>query len=491
MDEKKKMNMLFLFTDQQRTDTLSCYGNEDVSTPSIDRLAKSGTKFTHAYTPNAVCTPARASLLTGVMPHTHQILTNFDHNTGYPEEISNDQTAFSKHLVNEGYRVGLEGKWHVSEKQSPSYFGFEGEHYPSWENPINHLEYLAYLKEHNLKLGNLSKIIRGTLPNGKPTNGIAGQYDGPLEATFEYFLAHKTITRLREYASGYRNGGQPFYLACHWFGPHLPYNVPEHYYNYYDPNTVKLPESFSESFLNKPKVQEMYSRYWAFDSFSLDEWKKLIAIYRGYVKMIDDLTGMILDELENLGLEESTAVFFSSDHGEFTGAHKMNSKGPAMYEDIYNIPLIIRIPGAPGNVVDKHLVSLIDVTATFLDLAGLYAPTSYEGDSLAPLVEGQNVPDWRKEIVCEFHGLHFPHPLRMIRNERYKLIVNPADISELYDLKKDPFELVNEIDNAEYKKVKKELASKLYCKLKKSNDAFYFWMGANFEIDENILNESK
>lgn len=428
------MNLLFLFTDQQRTDTLSCYGNDEVKTPSVDRLARSGVRFDRAYTPNAVCTPARASLLTGLMPHKHGVLVNFERNIGYPEHLNEQHTSFSALLREAGYRVGLEGKWHVSPQQPPSQFGFEAEHFPGFWNPYDHPEYLSYLQEHGLPSVQIKEVTRGVLPNGKPSTELAGIFAGPLEATFEYFLAHRTIRKLREFADNYHTSGQPFYLACHWFGPHLPYVVPQQYYDYYDPELVQLPPSFAETFAGKPKVQEHYSKYWTFDSYSAEQWKKLIAVYRGYARMIDDLTAMILDEVERLGLDDSTAIFFSTDHGEFTGAHKLNDKGPAMYEDIYRIPLIVRLPDGVQDAVNRQFVSLVDVTATFLDLAGVPIPESYDGQSLLPLLRGEEVSNWREHIVCEFHGQQFPYPQRMIRDERYKLIVTPADVNELYDL---------------------------------------------------------
>ncbi|CAN7591725.1 sulfatase-like hydrolase/transferase [Paenibacillus sp. LjRoot56] len=484
MNQKKSMNMLFLFSDQQRTDTLGCYGNALVDTPHADSLAESGVKFDCAYTPNAVCTPARASLLTGLMPHKHCILTNFERNIGYPEVVNEAHIPFSHYLKEAGYNVGLEGKWHVSEKQPASYFGFDAVHFPGWGNPIDHPEYLEYLTANKLPPFSISNETRGVLPNGKPTVVFSAEFDGPLEATFEYFLAHRTINKLKQYAEDYRETGQPFYLACHWFGPHLPYIMPSYYYNLYDSNEIELSPAYQEEFHNKPMVQRHYSKYWAYDCFTETEWKKYVAVYRGYAKMIDDLTGMIVETLNQLNLQDSTAVFFTTDHGEFTGSHKMNDKGPAMYEDIYRIPLIIRMPEGLQGSVSEELVSLVDVTATFIELSGTNVPERYDGRSLVPILKGCPVPNWRKEIICEFHGLHFPYPQRMLKDSRFKLVINPADVSELYDLENDPYELVNQIDNTEYSQIKKEMVTKLFHSLKDTQDNFYSWLGANFEMIE-------
>ena len=283
----------------------------------------------------------------------------------------------------------------------------------------------------------------------------------------------------------YAEEGKPFFLACQWFGPHLPYYLPDAYYDLYDPADVTLPSGMAETFANKPRVHEHYSRHWAFDSFSEDEWRKIIAIYWGYVTLIDEQMGRVVAELERLGLEEETAVFFTTDHGAFVGSHKMQDKGPAMYDDTYRVPLIARLPGGAAGAVDDRLVSLVDLPATFLELAGAPVPEHFDGRSLAPLLHGEDVPDWRQYIVAEFHGHHFPYPQRMIRTHTHKLVVNPPDIDESYDLVRDPYELVNEIDNPAYAALKSELYSALYGELRAAGDNFYHWMTTMYDVGQD------
>ena len=477
-------NILFLFTDQHRTDTLGCYGNRVCRTPAIDRLAAGGTRFERAFTPTAICTPARASLLTGLLPFEHTLLANYERNQGFREELPPEHIPFSRYLLDAGYRVGLEGKWHVGKERGPEEYGFEATHYPGWHNPVTHPEYEAYLEQRNLPLFRLrpDTEVRGTFPNGEPANLLASVLDQPVEATFEHYLADKTIQKLREYAAGYREGGKPFYLACHFFGPHLPYLVPQGYFDLYKPSEVELPASMAENFAAKPVVQRHYSAHWAFDSFSPEEWRKLIAIYWGYVTLVDEQVDRILGALEELGLAEDTAVIFSSDHGEFTGAHRLNDKGPAMYEDIYRIPLVIRVPGSLPGRTEGRFATLIDLVATFLDLANLPVPPRYRGRSLLPLVRGEEVPDWPEEVTAEFHGHHFPYPQRMIRTERYKLVVNPADVNELYDLKEDPHELTNRYNHREMAGVRRRMMGQLYTLLEERGDNFRHWMTTMFEV---------
>ncbi|MGH2561036.1 MAG: sulfatase-like hydrolase/transferase, partial [Thermomicrobiales bacterium] len=462
MTGTRRPNILFLCTDQHRLDTLGCYGSPICRTPALDALANEGTRFDQTYTPTAICTPARATLLTGLLPFRHALLANPERNVGYRTELDAHHIPFSTYLRDAGYRVGHVGKWHIGAEKGPEAFGFEGPHYPGWGNPYQHPDYLAYLDERGLPPHRLLSEVRGAFPNGRPAMVLAGVLDQPVEATFEYFLAERAIARLRDYARGFHDDGEPFFLACHWFGPHLPYVVPPAYYDLYDPANVTLPVSMAETFAGKPLVQRHYSAHWSFDRFTPDEWRTLIAAYWGYVTLIDEQVGRVLATVRDLGLWDDTAILFSADHGEFTGAHRLNDKGPAMYDDIYRIPLLLRMPGAASGRAEGRFVSWTDLTPTFLDLAGVPAPPAFDGCSLLPLARGEAVPDWRTEIVAEFHGHHFPYPQRMIRTERYKLVVNPSDRNELYDLATDPHELQNRYDHLELTGVRRELMGRLY-----------------------------
>ncbi|HEY4382920.1 MAG TPA: sulfatase-like hydrolase/transferase [Ktedonobacteraceae bacterium] len=482
MSNEQRQNILFLLTDQQRTDTLGCYGNTVVSTPAIDHLAQEGTRFTQCYTPTAICTPARATLLTGLLPFRHQLVANYERNVAYREELAPDTIPFSRYLHDAGYRVGLVGKWHVGLHRGPEDYGFEGLHYPGWGNPVHHPDYEAYLAERGLPPFKLKTEVRGTFPNGQPGNLLAGILDQPVEATFEYYLTERTIERLQSYAKGYHTEGVPFYLACHWFGPHLPYLVPESYYHKYDPSAIPLPPSIAETFAGKPRVQRSYSDHWTFDSLSLDQWRAIIAAYWGYATLIDEQVQRIIQAVHDSGLWDNTTIMFSTDHGAFAGAHRMEDKGPAMYDDIYRIPLIIRTPGAPQGQLDTHFTSLMDCTPTFLDLAGVPVAAHFDGVSLLPLIHGNVQENWRQEITAEFHGHHFPYPQRMIRTERYKLVVNPADVNELYDLQEDPYELLNRYDHPELAPVRQTLMNRLYELLRERGDNFFHWMSSMYEV---------
>ncbi|PTM87045.1 sulfatase-like hydrolase/transferase [Streptomyces sp. VMFN-G11Ma] len=470
------MNLLFLMTDQHRVDTLGCYGNPHVATPNLDRLAATGTRFDRFYTPTAICTPARASLLTGQAPFRHRLLANHERNVGYLEDLREDAFTFPESLAERDYQLGLIGKWHVGTHRNAASYGFEGPDLPGWHNPVDHPDYLAYLEERGLPPYRITEPVRGTTPNGNPGNLLAARLQQPVEATFEYYLATRAIEQLEKYAAD----GRPFFLATHFFGPHLPYLLPDAYYDRYDPGLVDLPPSIAETFEGKPPVQRNYSAHWAFDTMPLDVTRKLIAVYWGYVTLVDEQIGRILTRLDELGLTDDTAVFFTADHGEFTGAHRLHDKGPAMYEDIYRIPGIIRVPGQPPQVREEF-ATLTDCTATLLELAGGDPAPATDSRSLLPLVRGEH-PDWPRELLAEFHGHHFPYPQRMLRDERYKLVVNPESVNELYDLAADPHELSNRYDHPELAAVRRRLMRRMYDLLRERGDNFYHWMTPMYDI---------
>ncbi|MGP9539154.1 sulfatase-like hydrolase/transferase [Brachybacterium sp. AOP43-C2-M15] len=478
-------NILVLMTDQHRVDTFGAYGNRCGLTPVADEIARTGTRFDRWYTPTAICTPARASLLTGMAPFRHRVLANHERNVGYLEDLAEDAFTFSAALQEAGYATGLVGKWHAGHERTARSFGFDGPDLPgdAWHNPVDAPDYLAYLAEHDLPPYEISDRIRGTLPNGGPGNLLAARLHQPVEATFEHYLATRTIELLERYAEGREREGAPFYLQLNFFGPHLPYILPDEYFDLVDVEDVELPGSVEETFRGKPPVQANYSAHWAFDTMPRETSRKLIAIYYGYVAMIDAQMGRVMDAMERLGLIEDTAVVVTSDHGEFTGAHRLHDKGPAMYEDIYRTAGILRVPGQEPGIVRSEFVSLLDCTATILDLAGLDPSLAVDSRSLLPLITRDEVA-WQEDIVCEYHGHHFPYPQRMLRTERYKLVVNPESVGELYDLDADPDEMHNRFEDPELAEVRRRMSRRLYELLVERGDNFFHWMTSMYDIGE-------
>jgi arylsulfatase A-like enzyme len=226
----------------------------------------------------------------------------------------------------------------------------------------------------------------------------------------------------------------------------------------YDPAAIPEEPSFGESWDRKPFVQQLVERYWGLSEGGWERWREIVARYWGYVTMIDDLVGRILDELQALGLAENTLVVFSTDHGDNMGAHRLIEKGPFAYEQCYRLPLIASHPDCerPGSVCDEF-VYVQDLFPTFVDVAGLPAPDQADTMSILDLMRGQPASTGRDSVYAQFFAQLFPYEQRILRTKTHKLVYNRSDIGELYDLVNDPWEMRNLFDLPEVKDLQAEL----------------------------------
>jgi arylsulfatase A-like enzyme len=296
------------------------------------------------------------------------------------------------------------------------------------------------------------------------TDWGGGTLDGPPEACEPCFVAEHALELLARFGRERAARGTPFLLFVSFWGPHHACFIPEPYASLYDPSTVPLWPSLHESLKDKPRSQARYLRsfYPKARGLSDETWRELIALYWGYCTFVDHEVGRLLDALHREGRAQDTVVLFSSDHGDMTGAHGgLWDKGEFMYEESYHVPLLARAPrvSSPGSVCDS-LVSNMDLASTVLDLAGLAIPASHDGRSLVPLLRDPSAP-WRDDLMSEFHGHRYLYSQRMLRWSSFKYVYNPSDEDELYDLSKDPHELVNVAERPEYSDVARDCRRRL------------------------------
>lgn len=470
-------NVLLLFTDQERYDLTSPDGLP-VETAALDSLADEGVRFTRVYTPISICSSARASLLTGRYPHDHGLVNNVHEADAIRTDLPPSETTFGTLLREAGYENTYLGKWHVGRNVAPEDFGFDY-HGPDRSEYDDRLE--AGLRAHQEELGFDPDGIELRDPihayAGEHRYLLGGRTPLPPEATRPYYMAERTIERLREVAGGPDQAG-PFFHRSDFQGPHHPYVVPEPYASMYDPTDLDPWPTDAETFDGKPQVHENYVEYRGVAGFGREEWAELRALYMGFMHLIDDQIGRILDALSELGLREDTLVVHSSDHGDFAGSHRQFNKGPLMYEDTYRIPLIVGGPGVAGAGREcDELVSLIDLMPTFLDVAGVPVPGAVDGRSLLPLVEGRAAEEAGREAVfAEYHGDEMGlYSQRMVRTDRYKYVFNAPDVDELYDLEADPHELRNLVDHPDYRAVRDRLRDRLVEWMDESDDPIHRW----------------
>lgn len=475
-----RKNILLILSDQQRLDTVSAYGLNDICrTPHIDRLAARGVRFNNAYTPTAICSPARTSVHTGLYPHHHGV-------TGNSMSIRAGVRGLPDYLNPAGYRCGYAGKWHVDEAVGPSEVGYVGQDFMGYAFPGSGLlpglqfgavprtgnPYADYLRERGMELPTVSHRYVGTNP-GCQDQEMFALHNGPVESCIEYFVAEETIRVIDDLTKP--GDEQPFFLWANFWGPHTPCLVPEPYFSMYNPDDIPEHPSYRETWEGKPYRQQLIERMWGLGDLGWRGFQEIGARYFGHCTLIDDQVGRIVDHLAARGLLEDTVIIYSADHGDCLGAHKLIEKGEFMYDEIYNIPLVVAHPGctAPGSVNDDF-VYLHELTPTFLEIAGV-ENAQMDGQSFLPAMLGDATPNGREEVYCVFHR-HFTHAeQRMVRTRTHQFTFNSADAGELYDLTADPYQLHNVYDQPAYDAVRLDLMARMSRYMKDLGDPLRGW----------------
>ncbi len=417
-------NIVMIVTDQQRIDTVGAYGSQICRTPNMDRLAKAGMRFTKAFTPTGLCSPVRCSLLSGVYPHTHKVLTNV---ALHPirEELAVEQDRLSPAIQAAGYRLGYVGKWHVS-KRPPTDFGYQ--------DYVSLGDFETWRRE-----------IAAPLPDEffDYTRQVCARDPAPAEHSRPAFLCDNAIRLIDDY----RADDAPFFLRLDFHGPHFPNVVPEPFFSLYPPESIPPWPNAADPLDGKPAVQRTKQRHWRTDQYEWADWQPLISAYLGEISLIDHQVGRVLDHLDAQGLADDTLVIWTTDHGDTIGAHGICNKDYTMYEEIYRVPLLMRWPGviAPETTADAYTHHFLDIFATLIEVAGGTVPADCHGRSLLPLLEGKPPPaDWPTDAFCEFHGSHMGlYSMRLLTDDDFSYIYHTNDIDEFYDRHGDPFQLTN------------------------------------------------
>ena len=447
----KPLNLLFIITDQQRWDAMSCAGNTVLKTPNLDKLARDGARFTSFYSACPVCVPARTAILTGHSIESNHVLSNSDVSRADVPFPSFDQI-----LLRSGYRGEYHGKYHSPYQLTLDYSEpvrwLNGKKAPTGcKATMSEAEafrtYLAAnVPKRELKNG---ELIQGAgiytpieldenfgKPN--PTKGSQAESYGRLEVPKEHSIA--AFTAKEGLAALDRLKGSPFTLTISLDPPHPPMIVSEPYYSMYPPQSIPPPASIADPRTNSP-YQNMPGEGVLYRRPAL--MQQLTSIYYGMITEVDEWVGRILQRLDDLGLAKNTLVVFTSDHGEMLGDHGMHGKF-VFYEGSVHVPLLMRLPGViqPGTVI-KAPASHMDLFPTILDYCGKTGHES-EGRSLRPLIEGRERGEGRI-AVSEWPATRVPG--FMVCDGRWKFFygraANAPSLDALYDLQTDPQELTN------------------------------------------------
>lgn len=472
---KRRPNILWVCTDQQRFDTIGALGNPHVSTPVVDELVAGGTAFTHAYCQSPICTPSRASFLTGMYPSAVHVMGNG--NELFPTSAP---PLVTRLLADAGYDCGLVGKLHlasaygrVEPRTDDGYRYWKYSHAPRDDWPEGH-DYADWVRQQGAVLADLTRDSAGV----------------PAELHQTTWCADMAC----DFMTAPREAEQPWLLSVNIYDPHPPFNPPAAYRERFDPATMPGPiyrdtdlatqqrlEAAGVDFQSKaappdrlgianPVVPvrprqgggEEDTRAVSDEIARRRDAATLQAAYYSMIKLIDDRVGQMLECLDESGQRQDTLVLFMSDHGETLGDHGLIAKGCRFYEGLVRVPLIFQAPRfVREGVTDDSLVELTDLAPTLLDLAEVDVPPQMQGRSLADRLAGPTPATHRSHVRCEYYdALDEPDGTlaTMYRDQQHKLVVyHGKQVGELYDLDADPGEHDNLWDAPAHQSLKLEL----------------------------------
>ncbi|MDD9268617.1 sulfatase-like hydrolase/transferase [Paenibacillus sp. GCM10023248] len=447
-----KPNILIFMTDQQQAGVIA--PNHPCQMPNVRTLAENGLTFTNVYTTMTHCCPSRASFMTGKYPSQHGIHNNVCNPAALRRGLYPGVTTFSEGLKSAGYQLYYSGKWHISAEENPVDRGWEelfvtagmdvvmGTTIAGWQEK-------EYIDQNEPR--QQGEIVRPGWGNYK----LYGTSTVEYEKTRDYQVVKRAVEQLEKL----NEDDTPWCMYVGVTGPHDPFQIPDKYARLYNPTEIPLPPNYYDSLRNKPGIYRRMRKIW--DQLSVEEVTESIAYYWGYCTMIDDLLGEVLEALNRTGQADDTLVVFLSDHGENAGAHGLYLKGVSPFEETYRLPCVLRWPNGitqPGREIDA-LTSIMDFAPTFLDVADarMYIPSDSKGLSLTDWLDGKEPAMWRNALFTQCNGVEVYYMQRIVRTERYKLIYNPTDVDELYDLQEDPYELINMADEPELQEIKRSL----------------------------------
>lgn len=431
----RQFNLLFLCSDQHQAAASGCYGHTEARTPHIDEIASEGVRFDRTYCQSPVCVPSRGSIITGNYASRHGAKVLQD-------PLPADARTVAHFFADRGYSTAAIGKMHFVDESRGHGFGHR-------VNAATHLARLTAAE---------SAAFRKDQGAG---GGTTGKPSAMPERLFrDTFYAEESVRFLRAHRD------KPFCLWTSFFMPHTPLVPHRRYWNVYEGSTISLPERSSNALETGFHGHLARARERGWYDQTDDQLREAIRGYYGNVSQMDANVGRVFDTLRELGLDKNTVVVYTSDHGEMAGAHRMWTKHN-MYEQSVRVPLIVRMPDLAGAGSHReHLVEQVDLLPTLAELCGFEAPTGIDGRSFASSVRGERHASrefayseyyfCRRVFTADNRFVGKP-PILMVRTDRWKLNYLSWDRSELFDLRDDPGEFRNAIDDSGNAGIVKEL----------------------------------
>ncbi|MFB9276486.1 sulfatase-like hydrolase/transferase [Cohnella cellulosilytica] len=437
-------NLVLFVTDDQRFDTIAALGNDLISTPNLDELARSGVAFTQAHIPGgtfgAICMPSRAMLHTG---------KSLFHLANHGWEIPDDHVMLGETLRSAGYRTFATGKWHngtASHARSFSeggeiFFGGMADH---WNVPVCRYDPSGVYAETARKIDNpfyqnkAKEVHCDHLTPGKHSTELFGDC---------------AVRWLEEEADE-----RPFMMYVAFMAPHDPRSMPDDYRNLYKPEDIPVPDNYREEHPFDYGIRDMRDEVLEAYPRTREAIRHHIAEYYGMISHLDYEVGRVIAALKKAGKYENTIIVFTADHGLALGRHGLMGK-QSNYEHSIRVPLLLAGPGIPSNQIRSTYLYLYDLYPTLCELLGIGVPESVEGQSLVPALLDPGLQH------REYLGLAYEDAIRGIKNRRYKLLEYRTETvkeTQLFDLETDPDERFNLFGLPEYEDVADELRERLH-----------------------------
>lgn len=479
---QKKPNVIILFSDQHNKNVMGFEGHPDVLTPNLDKLAEQSVVFNRAYCTTGICAPSRSTLMTGLYSRTMGLLSNSE-NTTVINEVVSLPTIFKQN----NYKTFAFGKRHTTAAVDAGWDVHRshlcnetpGNSYTEWVEKNGYAKEFAQDWGAEFGKGSPCSILHEekihTADLGTRISAL------PENRTMEAFTTELTIQMIKDQAKS----DQPFLCWATFYRPHQPYTPLKKYMDLYDVSawgtgrqngsSISKPRSFYEPKENSPPMMQSIrnggNAVWNVDKAFQDEqlWRNHIGAYYALVSEVDHCVGEILKALDEAGIADETIVIYTSDHGDFVGNHGMVEKAAAgqnVYEDILNIPLIIRYPGnKQKGKRSAELLSLVDIYPTLVDLLGLEMPKlkhPLQGKSFAKtLLNGKSMN--REYFVSE----SWSQATVITKDYKLGIMIDPTDYQRKFDFrsfgdqffirKSDTLEINNQINNTAFKTEIKKL----------------------------------
>jgi len=467
-------NILFIVSDHHAYHGHFDFGRLSFGMPYAQALARDGIFFRRAYSVCPLCSPARASMMSGVYPSTHGMIWNTENTRARNRsDFLPGQKLYSHYLAEAGYRNGYVGKWHCGGRRLPVDFGMEGWSLPHYGKVYMSDRYREYCRDNGL--GDATALIERSvshpewegaervLHHDSPWHFMdtSGILRGPKEGHEENFVSRLAVETLREFSRSER----PFSLTVSYWGPHHAYFPTTEYAGRVDPADIGELPSFRDRFAGKPyrhvihrDLKQSGKNRWRGD---WSAWQGILARCYEQILQLDGAIRDVVEELKTLGLYDNTIIIYCADHGDSVASRGgLWDKASTFTEEVARIPLFIHCPDRIGRgIVSDRLVSNMDVTATMLDAAGVDVPEHFDSRSLLGLAEKET--GWPDTLICEHNGHDCDIFQRIVVKGRYKYVAALLDGDEMYDLEEDPNEFVNLVDDERHRAARIELQQEL------------------------------